>query len=52
MASIHTRGRLREFRIELVGKLCENGSMSVTSSNLSYFSAVLPDGEWEDVLDY
>jgi hypothetical protein len=52
MTSTQTRGSLREFRIKLVGKLREDGSMFVTSSNLSHFNAVLPDGEWEDVLDY
>jgi len=46
------KGSLREFRIELVGNCREDGSMFVTSPNLSHFSAVLPDGEWEEVLDY
>ncbi|MGO8844288.1 MAG: hypothetical protein ACLQFI_02870 [Methylocella sp.] len=42
----------RSFGIMLDGKLREDGSMFVTSSNLPHFSAVLPDGEWEEVLSY
>ena len=43
---------LREFRIELVGKLRENGTLFVTSPNLGFFSAVLEDGDWEAVIPY
>jgi hypothetical protein len=50
--STQKRGSLREFNIRLVGKLREDGSMFVTSSNLPHFNAVLPGWEWEDVLDY
>lgn len=46
------KGSLREFRIELVGKRREDGSLFVTSSNMAPFSAVLHDGKWDDILKY
>jgi hypothetical protein len=42
----------REFRIELVGKRRDDGSLFVTSPNLRPFSAVIHDGNWEEVLQY
>jgi hypothetical protein len=42
----------RSFCIMLDGKLREDGSIFVTSSNLPLFSAVLSDGEWEEVISY
>jgi hypothetical protein len=42
----------RSFCIMLDGKLREDGCIFVTSSNLPHFSAVLADGEWEEVLSY
>jgi hypothetical protein len=42
----------RSFCIMLDGKMREDGSLFVTSSNLPHFSAVLADGEWEKVLSY
>jgi hypothetical protein len=46
------KGSLREFRIDLVGKRREDGSLFVTSPNMTAFSAVLYDGEWEEVTKY
>lgn len=50
--STQKRGSLREFNIRLLGKRREDGSMFVTSPNMKPFSAVLNDGEWENVLPY
>lgn len=47
-ASVHKLKR--EYRIELISKRRTDGSMFVTSPNLSPFSAVAKDGEWDDVL--
>jgi hypothetical protein len=40
------------FRIELKGKVRDDGSLFVTSSNLPPFSAVIEDGNWTGVLKY
>lgn len=50
--STQKKGSLREFRITLVGKRREDGSMFVTSPNMPPFSAVLHSGKWDDVLIY
>jgi hypothetical protein len=42
----------KEYKIELIGKRRADGSLFVTSPNLGPFSAVLPNGRWEDVLVY
>lgn len=42
----------RQFYIVLDGKGREDGSMFVTSQHLPYFSAVLPSGEWDDVIGH
>ena len=42
----------REVRIELEGKLRPNGSLFVTSTNLTPFSAVLEDGNWDNVIPF
>lgn len=46
------RGQWREYRIELKGRKRADGSLFVTSDNLPHFSAILQDGNWDDVLLY
>ena len=50
--STQKRSLLREFNIKLVGKRREDGSMFVSSPNMTPFSAVLNDDRWEGVLPY
>lgn len=46
------RAAKREYRINLVGKRRSDGSLFITSPNMAFFSAVLPDGSWDDVLSH
>jgi hypothetical protein len=51
MSAVRRKKTFVEYRIELVGRLRTDGSLFVTSPNLRPFSAVLPNGKWEGVLE-
>jgi hypothetical protein len=42
----------REYNIRLEGKRRDDGTIFVTSPNLPPFSAILADGQWEDIIGY